>query len=51
MYHETDKMVLWCVASRREIIRIKQIAKKIDEKAFIVISNAREVLGQGFKKN
>lgn len=51
MYHETDKMVLWCVASRREIIRIKQIAKKLDEKAFIVISNAREVLGQGFKKN
>lgn len=51
MYHETDKMILWCVASRREIIRIKQIAKKIDEKAFIVISNAREVLGQGFKKN
>lgn len=51
MYHETEKMVLWCVASRREIIRIKQIAKKIDEKAFIVISNAREVLGQGFKKN
>ena len=51
MYHETDKMILWCVASRREIIRIKQIAKKLDEKAFIVISNAREVLGQGFKKN
>lgn len=51
MYHETDKMILWCVASRREIIRIKQIAKKVDEKAFIVISNAREALGQGFKKN
>lgn len=51
MYNETDKMILWCVASRREIVKIKQIAKKIDEKSFIVISNAREVLGQGFKKN
>lgn len=51
MYHEKDKMMLWCVASRKEIIKIKLIASKIDEKSFIVISNAREAFGQGFKKN
>ena len=51
MYNEEERTILWCVASRREIIRIKQIASKIDDKSFIVISNSREVFGQGFKKN
>jgi uncharacterized membrane-anchored protein YitT (DUF2179 family) len=51
MYHEKEKRLLWCVASRREIIKIKEIASKIDKKSFIVISNAREAFGQGFKKN
>lgn len=50
MYHEEDRMLLWCVASRREIAQIREIATKIDQKAFIVISNAREVYGKGFKK-
>ena len=50
MYNEEDRMLLWCVASRGQVAKIRQIATKIDEKAFIVISNAREVYGKGFKK-
>lgn len=50
MYHEEDRMLLWCVASRREIAQIREIATKTDQKAFIVISNSREVYGKGFKK-
>ena len=50
MYHEEDRMLLWCVASRREIAQIREIATKTDQKAFIVISNAREVYGKGFEK-
>lgn len=50
MYNNEDKMLLWCVASRREIAKIRQIANEIDERAFIVISNAREVYGKGFKR-
>ena len=50
MYHEEDKIMLWCVASRKEISKIKQIASKIDPLSFLVISNSREVLGQGFKR-
>ena len=49
MYTNDEKMMLWCVASRNEVIKIKEIAKKIDKNAFIVISNAREALGKGFK--
>ena len=44
-------MMLFCVGSRKEIIRIKKIATNVDDKAFIVIFNAREAWGQGFKNN
>ena len=49
MYTREKKMMLWCVASRSEVARIKEIAKKIDSQSFIVISNAREAWGKGFK--
>ena len=49
MYTNTDKMMLMCVGSRNEVARMKQIATQIDPKAFIIISNARETWGKGFK--
>ena len=50
MFKEEDKLVLICAASRGDISKIKDIAKKIDERSFIIIANAREVLGKGFKE-
>lgn len=50
MYYGEEKMMLWCVASRKEISKIKQIARKIDPESFLVISNSREVFGYGFKR-
>ena len=50
MYTNEEKMMLMCVASRREIIQIRQISKKIDLKSFVIITNVREVYGKGFKK-
>lgn len=50
MYTKDKKMMLWCIASRREIIRIKQICKKIDKNSFVVISDAIEAYGIGFKR-
>ena len=50
MYTNEDKLILMCAASRRDMNRIKLIAKKIDQRAFIIITNSREVLGLGFKK-
>lgn len=49
MHTREKKMILWCVASRGEIAKIKQIAEEIDPRAFIVISSAREAWGKGFK--
>ncbi len=51
MYTNQEKLMLLCVGSRNEIAKIKQIAVNIDKKAFIIISNARETWGKGFKKS
>ena len=50
MYTNEDKLILMCAASRGDVNRIKLIAKKIDPKSFIIITNSREVVGIGFKK-
>lgn len=50
MYTNRDKLMIMCIASRSEVVQIKQIAKKIDQGSFIVITNVREVYGKGFKK-
>ena len=50
MHTNEEKKMILCVASRNEVIKIRQIAIKIDENAFMIISNAREAWGEGFKK-
>ena len=50
MYTQKDKLILMCAASRGDIAKIKIIARKIDPKSFIVITNSREVVGLGFKR-
>lgn len=50
MYKKKDIEVLFCVASRNEVREIRKIVKEVDGNAFIVITNAREVFGEGFKE-
>ena len=50
MYTKEEKLVLMCAAARRDIARVKMIARKVDPNCFIVITNSREVVGKGFKK-
>lgn len=49
MYTNEEKMTLLCVGSRTESYIIESIAKKVDNTSFIIILNAREVIGKGFK--
>ena len=51
MYTNEEKLTLLCVGSRNEAYAIQKEAKSIDRNAFIIIINAREVLGKGFKKS
>lgn len=50
MYTNENKLILICAASRGDVARVKQIAKKLDSKSFVIVANAREVVGLGFKK-
>lgn len=49
-YTNTEREVLFVIVSRPEIARLKDIVAKIDPTAFIVITDAHEVLGEGFKE-
>ena len=49
MYTNKSKMLLLCAVSRNEVAKVQQIIKQEDENAFLIISNAREVFGKGFK--
>ncbi len=50
MYKDEDLTMLVCVASRSEVVKIIQIVKKVDKRAFVIVSNVREVIGNGFKR-
>ena len=48
MYSGDKKTVLYCVVSKKEIVDLKDIVAEIDTKAFVIVTDAREVLGEGF---
>ena len=50
MYTDKEKLVLLCAAPRGDVARIKVISRRIDPHSFIIITNSREVVGQGFKR-
>ena len=50
-YSGEAKTVLLCVVRKYEIARLKNIVKETDKNAFVIVSDAREVLGNGFKSH
>ena len=51
MYTNKDKMITMCAVGRREISDVKELILSIDKAAFVIVTNSREVLGDGFKTN
>ena len=51
MYTGKEKVVAMCAVDRRDIGKLKQVVSKIDKEAFVIVTNSREVLGYGFKRN
>jgi len=49
MYTGDDKQVLLCVVQRGQLPLLKEIVKNVDDKAFVILTDIREVLGEGFK--
>ncbi len=48
MYSGEKKNMLFCVVSRKEIVRLKELALNLDPDAFVIVTDVREVLGEGF---
>ena len=48
-YTGTEKDVLMCAFKQREIAAIRDAVKEIDPDAFLIVCNAHEVLGEGFR--
>lgn len=48
-YTGKDKGILICVARKSEVSGIMKIIKAADDKTFIIVSEANEILGEGFK--
>ncbi len=51
MYSGDERMMLFCVVSKKEIVQVKDIVRQTDPKAFVIVSDVREALGEGFIEN
>lgn len=47
-YLREEAMIVMTVVSNREIARLNQVVLDIDPKAFVIINEAKEVMGRGF---
>jgi len=48
MYTGGDKKILFVVCSKNQIVALQKVVTSIDDKAFITITDVREVVGRGF---
>lgn len=49
IYNDKDRMLLMCIVKSREVPTLLEKVKMVDNKAFTIISDVREVHGEGFK--
>lgn len=49
MYTKKQRTTLMVVVSTKELPKLKEIIKNFDEDAFMILTEAREVVGEGFK--
>ncbi|TYR79924.1 YitT family protein [Priestia megaterium] len=47
-FSKQETNVLYCVVSKNEIFRLKQVITSVDPHAFVAVSDVHDVLGEGF---
>ena len=47
-YQNEKKSVLLTALTRRQAVKLKQFARTLDEKTFIIVSSTSEIMGEGF---
>ncbi len=48
MYSGDDKKMLFCVVGKKQVVELTDIVNRLDRRAFMVVADAREVMGEGF---
>ena len=48
-YTDDIRPILLCVVQQSEFTKLKQLVKLVDSRAFVIVTDATEVLGEGFK--
>lgn len=49
-YARKDKSVLLCAVKRKQVAELKELVHRIDPNAFVILQDAHQVLGDGFKR-
>ncbi|HHD9033546.1 TPA: YitT family protein [Streptococcus pneumoniae] len=47
-YSKENLKIIYCIVGRNEIVKTKEMIHRIDPQAFITITEAHEILGEGF---
>ncbi len=50
LYTRREKDILLSVVTQSEVSRLKELVYEVDPKAFVIVANIHEVLGEGFRK-
>ncbi len=47
-YSGTEKQVILCAVKPQQIVELRRLVRETDEHAFLIVSDAREIFGNGF---
>ena len=50
-YSNTSTEIIMCVMRKQNLIKVRNILKEVDPNAFVIVSSANEVFGEGFKSH
>lgn len=50
LYRNKERQMLLCVVSKKQLVYVKEIVYNLDPKAFVMLTDTRETLGEGFNK-
>lgn len=48
-YSENNKQVIFCAVGQNEFVNVRKMINDVDPQAFVIITEASEVIGNGFK--
>ena len=49
-YTQTERTMLLCVARSPEVTKVMQVIKENDRNSFVIVTDAGEILGEGFRR-